>query len=430
LYMKTNTLRNLMVLGVTALPVAAMAAEPTGLGFGATYSYSTTAGVQSVVYDDTALVTAGWTVGANPIVDDGFLQVTLTSPGGDTYFQTIIGGGGAQGNDLRNQVGEEFFDTESFVKVGATGGTGIAVSQIVDDWRGGNNGTLTSDSIIYTGADFHNAATEASVHLTQDVTDSTTGDPSVAGFSTDFAFNGWLFDLEDDGNRNDIVGQLYLSQDIDSLDAVTPTLANDWNEDGVVNADDDLNGDGNQDAADGPFTRSFVDSFKFGSISTQLDSENLATVQSSTLDIKTLVNLGIALTDQDFRYMKRVGEDAAIGTTAAAYGGDMLTDDGLTFKDGVQAAGGGTFTNPATFGAAESVDWVQGDTVDMVQIAQSVDNAGDFGFASLADRANLGGGDNDAIGTPDEYQSLYSLANAGLPAPTFDPASTDPDPFD
>ena len=406
--MKTNTLRNLMFFGVAALPAVAMAGPP--LDFGSTFTFSTSAGVQTVNHALTAAqVDAGWSKGANPIVDDGFLQVTLTAPDGSTYFQTIIGGGGAQGTDgdTRGVIGAEFFSTESFVKVNAAGGQGIAADQIVDDLRGGNFGTLVSDSVILTGSDFlQTPATEATVELSQSVTDSESGNVADAGFTAGFGYNAYLHDLDGiqvDGQTvlNDRVGSLNLSQVIDSKD-------------GDVGL---------------PLTRSFADRFDFASISRQDDGQAVPVEQVSSLSINTQVNLGVALDDQDFQYEKRAGADNGFGSGSANYaGGRLAYEDGIAIA-GVDAAGQAGFFEPTPtvpFTAGDSIDWVVGDTVDRVYIAQSVDNAGDFGFASLADRGNLGAGDNYFPADDTEYQSIFSLADGGHPPTFYSPETSNP----
>jgi len=400
LYMKTNTLRNLMFFGVAALPVIAQAGPP--IPFGTTYTYDTAGGpnpgLQDVIYNTAAADAAGFVVGANPIHDDGFAQFTLTDKvSGETFFQTIIGGGSIQGNDSQGTVGFEFFDTESFVKINAAGGTGIAVNQTVDDLRLGTNaGTLQSGSVILTGADFLGAADNwKTVALTQTVTDAVDGNPATAGFDTGFVYDAYqdnLNDTPDPDNvgsflRNDITGVLKLNQNIDPGDA------------------------------------SFDDNFDFASVSTALDGAAQATVQSSSLSLDTSVNLGVAVDDQNFQYEKRVGNDTS-GQLSYIAGANLVGHIA-----GTSVAGSGGFGAVGDFNDANSIDWVVGDTVDRVYIAQTVLNAGDFGFGSLADRADIDGAGPDdqfhPVNNADEYQSIFSLADGGHPQSNF----TD-DPFD
>jgi len=346
--MKINTLRNFMLFGVFALPLAANAAAPVPFGS----SFTTLNG--SV---DTYTCPTGFTCGTNPIVDDGFMQVTLTDDAnGQTYFQTIVLGGSTEGPD-------ETFSTESFVKVNADGGTndGIAVDQIVDDLRGGNPGTLESTNVILTGSFLE--AGESTVVLTQDVTDAFSGVPADAGFTTGFTFDAVVADLDGGiGGVNDRIATVGLTQTLQEYtDAAQTNL-------------------------------SFDDRFGFASITedrTDAGGTTISTVTAKAVDIQTKVNLGTGIDDQVFDYDFRSG-------------------------DYVTTAGNGVV-------GGNTVDWVAGDSIDRVLITQTVDNAGDFGFASLANRSDivLEGVNNTNFGSAFTLVSPVSAIDYGTDADPF-----------
>lgn len=213
----------------------------------------------------------GWTCGANPVSDKEFYQVEM-SDGTNTYFRTIIATGApVTGGD--GSVGESF-STESFVKMGGTGG--IAAQQTMANSTAGQ-GVLSTSTTLATG-EFN--AGENQVDMTQNVW----GDNSAA---PDF-HAGFTFSKSADGT----VTNTGLTQEISA----------------------------NLGTQDG-----FADSFNYS----QTKTSGVATATSLDIVSGVVLNEGSTnLNDQAFRYVVREG------TAVAGAGSADLTAGSVAWASG------------------------------------------------------------------------------------------------
>jgi len=254
--MKVNTMRNLMIFGIMALPfTAAHSAEPIEFGT----SFDVTDDTNAITYTEDNV---NFIYGSNPISEAGFYQRSVTDKADPSkrYFQTIIAD--------KTSTGATFI-SESFVRVGAGGAGGVATKQITNDHTTNPNGTLTSAATIYTDS-FWEKGVDLTVKLSQSVTNSTTGADGIASasFEAGFDYTGDLDDLDAGGVDND------MKQNVTLLQTQTP--------------------------ADGKFR----DRFRFDSSANLLDNGTTTTLVQlgKEVDLDTQVHLGSALTDQTFKY--------------------------------------------------------------------------------------------------------------------------------